>query len=237
MIDKSKLYWVNNPIFLKVKEYFDLKIFSRVRELKKVYVNERIVEIPFALSAVSRLKPKAEVLDIGCAESILPLYLSYSGIKVTGLDYRQYPYITPNFQFLRGDILKLPLNDSSFDAVTCISTLEHIGVGFYNDPKQSISADMAAVQEIKRVLRPKGFLVLSVPYGIRTVNNQQRIYDAVVLNQLLRGFNIGTQKYYCDVILKNKVCNMWSECTKEDADKIDSSQRMQCITCIVAALP
>lgn len=235
MIDESKLYWVNNPIFLKVKEYFDFKLFSRIRELKKIYVNERIVEIPFTLCALSRLKPNAEVLDIGCAESVLPLYLSYSGVKVKGLDYRDYPYSAPNFQFLRGDILKLPFNSFLFDAVICISTLEHIGIGFYNDPKQSISADTIAMGEIRRVLRSNGILVLSVPYGIGTVNNQQRIYDAAALNKLMEGFKICIQKYYCDIILKDKACNMWTECDKENADKIDSSQRMQCVTCLVAS--
>lgn len=236
MMDKSKLYWVNNPIFLKVKDHFAFKSFSRIRELKKVYVNERIVEIPFALSAVSRLKPNAEVLDIGCSESVLPLYLSYGGVKVTGLDYRNYPYIAPNFQFLRGDILKLPFNDFSFDAVTCISTLEHIGIGFYSDPKQSISADVVAMREITRVLRSNGFLVLSVPYGLSTSNTQQRIYDYAALNKLMEGFDICTQKYYYDFTPKNNICNMWIECAKEKADQIDSSQKMQCITCLIASL-
>jgi SAM-dependent methyltransferase len=234
MIDKSKQYWVNNPIFLKIKDYFDIRYFSRVRELKKVHVNERIVEIPFTLHAVAKLHTGAEVLDIGCSESILPLYVSYSGLKVTGLDYRDYPYTAPNFRFTRGDILNLPFNGSSFDAVTCISTLEHIGIGFYNDPKQNTAADLSAIQEIKRVLRPNGFLVLSVPYGLGASNAQQRIYDHAALNELMKGFKISMQEYYSDSTLQGAICNMWVEITKEKADKIDCSKKVQCVSCLIA---
>jgi SAM-dependent methyltransferase len=236
MIDKSKLYWVNNPIFLKIKDRFDFGRFTRVRELKKVHVNERIAEIPFALNAISRLPQNAAVLDIGCAESLLPLYLSYSGVNVTGLDCRDYPYTAPNFKFLKGNILKLPFDNNSFDAVTCISTIEHIGIGFYDDPKQNSAADALAMKEIQRVLKSAGYLILSVPYGIKAANEQQRIYDHSSLKELLKGFNILTQKYFADSPVAGTMCNTWTEVKKEEADTIDCSKKAQCITCLTASL-
>lgn len=235
MLDTSKNYWVNNPIFLKVKDRFDLKRLTRIRELRKVFINERIVEIPFALSALSKLKGGARVLDLGCAESILPLYASYLDVAITGIDCRNYPYAAPNFKFLKCDILQLPFEEDSFDAVTCISTIEHIGIGFYGDTKRETSSDAMVIKEVQRILRQGGTLVLTVPYGLRHQNEQQRVYDYGAITELLNEFNILTQKYYLNTPLKNNT-NMWRPVEKTEASKVDSSHKTECICCIIATL-
>ena len=61
-------------------------------DLKSVFINERIVEIPFALTGLAKVARGAKILDIGCSESLLPLYLAGAGFHVTGLDFRNYPY-------------------------------------------------------------------------------------------------------------------------------------------------
>jgi len=45
----------------------------------------------------------------------------------------------------------LPFSDSFFDAVTCIAVLEHV----FNPPN--------VLNEIHRVLKPNGFLIMQVP--------------------------------------------------------------------------
>ncbi|TSC64203.1 MAG: type 11 methyltransferase [Parcubacteria group bacterium Gr01-1014_106] len=51
-----------------------------------------------------------------------------------------------------GDIHHLPLEDDSFDAVICISVLEHV-----EEPQQ-------AMKEVRRVLKPGGYCFLYVPF-------------------------------------------------------------------------
>lgn len=50
------------------------------------------------------------------------------------------------------DIAKIPVRDGSFDAVLCSEVLEHVG-----DP-------VAALSELKRVLKPGGMLILTAPF-------------------------------------------------------------------------
>ena len=72
----EKNFFINNPIFVKYKKRFDLLKFQSKQILKSVNINERIVEIPFAIQALADLQRAAKVLDLGCTESPLPLQLA-----------------------------------------------------------------------------------------------------------------------------------------------------------------
>ena len=156
-------YFINNPIFVKFKKRFDLFKFKSQQVLKSVNINERIVEIPFAIQAVAALPKRAKILDLGCTESSLPLQLAALGYSVTGFDFREYPYGHPNLTFVQGDMTKLPFDKENFDAILSISTLEHVGIGFYADPQEAQQADKKAIGEIARVLKPNGLFVLTAP--------------------------------------------------------------------------
>lgn len=58
-------------------------------------------------------------------------------------------------EIIRSDARALSFADASFDAVTAISTLEHM---------RGLTGDQAAVREAARVLRPGGRLVITVPF-------------------------------------------------------------------------
>jgi SAM-dependent methyltransferase len=102
------------------------------------------------------LRPsERRVLDAGCAFGFGTARLARSR-EVVGLelsaDYlaearRRYPDLT----LVRGDVQALPFADGSFDAVVLLDVLEHLP-----DPA-------AALREARRVVRPGGALVLSVP--------------------------------------------------------------------------
>lgn len=234
MIEKDKEYWLNTPVFLKFKDRFDWTHLKRVRELKKVFVNERIVEIPFAIRALSRLEERARVLDLGCSESVLPLYLSPLGFRVTGLDFRAYPYPAENFEFIRGDIMAMPFENASFDAVSCISTLEHLGLGFYADPQEGDTADARALREISRVLKSAGRIVLSVPYGQAAQVEHQRVYDDRLLTGLLKDYRIERRRYYTKGFVPESRSNYWRTVPAADAARIDSGGKTECVCCIEA---
>jgi SAM-dependent methyltransferase len=225
--------FINNPIFLKYKRRFDWRSLKRKPFIKKALLNERIIEIPFAIDALAGIAKTGKVLDLGCMESVLPLFFAGLGFQVTGFDFRQYPYRVPNFNFVQGNILELPFKKGSFDAVTCVSTIEHIGIGFYSDPKDGLSSDIKGMLEIKRVLKPGGLLILTVPFGKSFVNNQQRIYDQGSLDKLIAGFSVNTIKYFKNTQVVNGN-NYWEEIQPGQAESLCYTGGTECVCCLSA---
>ena len=226
-------FFINNPVFLKYKRRFDWRSLKRKPFIKKVLLNERIIEIPFAIDALAGMPKASRVLDLGCMESVLPLFLAGLGFQVTGFDFRQYPYQVPNFKFIQGSILDLPFEKGDFDAVTCVSTIEHIGIGFYSDPKDSLSSDVKGMLEIKRVLKPGGLLILSVPFGKAFINNQQRIYDQQGLDKLLVGFSVNTTKFFKNTqAIKGN--NYWEQIPLGQAESLQYTSGTECVCCLSA---
>jgi len=61
--------------------------------------------------------------------------LASSGFRVTGIDVRPYALKHSNFVFVQGDICHHQLELERFQAIVALSTIEHIGLGFYGDPR------------------------------------------------------------------------------------------------------
>lgn len=232
MIDKDREYYVNHPIFVKYKKRFDWLRLKRVRYLKKTFVNERIVEIPFVMQNLP-LNRDLSVLDIGCSESALSIHLASIGYRVTGLDMRPFPYVHPSFRFVRADVMNMSFQDESFDVVTCISTLEHIGLGFYHDRQGFDDADSKAMKEIYRVLAKDGLLIISVPFGRYRQTPQQRIYDAVRLEDILADFIVEQKLFFADMPAQNM--NYWQQIPELEAEHIDSPDGSTNCVCLVRA--
>lgn len=234
MIEKDQQFFINNPVFVKFKDRFELKYMERVRRLKSVHVNERVIEIPFAIVSVSDLNGQGKILDLGCTESVIPMHMASLGFEVTGLDFRKYPYQHPNINSVQGDILKMPFEDENFDAVFCISTLEHIGLGYYSDPTQDKAPDEQGVSEIHRVLKSKGTFVLTVPFGVAHVTKQQRFYDYPSVERLLTKYSLEQVRFFA--IQKNDTApnNYWKEISKDEASRIKSEENAQCV-CLIKA--
>jgi len=100
-----------------------------------------------------------DVLDIACGTGYGSALLAQHAARVTGADLAQ-PAIdhararyaaVPNLEFRQADCAALPFPDGSFDAVVSFETLEHI------------AAQEAFLDEVRRVLRPAGLLILSCP--------------------------------------------------------------------------
>ena len=226
--------FINNPVFLKYKRRFNWRTLKKESFIKKALLNERIIEIPFTISALSKIPKGSKVLDLGCMESVLPLFVAGLGYKVTGFDFRQYPYKVPHFNFVQGSILDLHFENNYFDAVTCISTIEHVGIGFYKDPKAESSPDIVGMKEIRRVLKPGGLLVLTVPFGKFLINNQQRIYDKKSLDKLIEGFFVGEIKFYKNVQAVGEN-NYWEQIEQSQAELLQYSSGTECV-CVLSAL-
>lgn len=236
MRESDKSYFINNPIFLKYKRRFDLFKFRSVQYLKSVVMNERIIEIPYAIGCLCALPKGSKVLDLGCTESTFSLQAATLGYRVSGFDFRKYPYVHPNLVFVQGDILKLPFGADDFDAVFCISTIEHIGLGFYNDPLAQEGADHQAMKELYRVLKRGGTLVLTVPYGTEIANNHHQVYNRDTLRRLLDGFKIQEDRYFISSDKKNgSESNYWEEAGELKAAQVVSGDLANCV-CVIKAV-
>lgn len=176
---------------------------------------ERVVENTWIYRWLDNVPDRAKILDIGCAESPLSFELASMGYKVVGIDLRNYPLTHPNLNFVIGDIFRLPFLSSSFDFVSAISTVEHLGISTWGIPASS-KEDIDGINEIYRCLKHNGFLFLTVPFGKKNIT-WQRIYDYKSLRRLLQKFNIISCKYYKRVEKK-----YWIEVQRQELENIPS---------------
>ncbi len=111
----------------------------------------------------------ASVLDVGCGANLAyDLPLVAAGKRVIGVDFAlNFLRLTPSdrhgIHLAQADALRLPFRGSSFDAVICSETVEHI------------EDDRGAIREIARILKPAGLLFFTVP----TLWSAARIIDMV----------------------------------------------------------
>jgi len=172
--------WLNHPIALDYTP----------DEVRWVWTNERVVEIPWVLQGLASLKAPARVLDIGPLESLVALELASVGYKVTALDVRPYQYTHPNLTTVVASVLDWAGDGKPYDAVVLLSTLEHIGIGVYGQIEGSTDADARAMARIRELLRPGGTLAFTTPFGRSRTDGTQRVYSGEDLARLLQGFRV-----------------------------------------------
>lgn len=98
------------------------------------------------------------VLDAGCGTGYGAQLLASVATEVVGFDrsieavrYATKHFNSPNLSYLVGDCEAMPFPDASFDMIVTYEVIEHLP-----DPARY-------VQELGRVLAPRGLLVLSTP--------------------------------------------------------------------------
>jgi len=173
--------------------------------------NERIVEVPFVLQNLAS-PAGMRILDFGCTESALSIYLATQGAQVVGVDLRDYDFKHPNFSFQKTDFLNSGFATACFDAIVAVSAVEHCGLDAYGS-RTHYRGDLRVMQEFWRVLKPEGSLILTIPFGNRHVYEELRIYDSQQLDELTSGFSILTRQFY----RKAPDGAYWLECSEQEA--------------------
>ncbi|MCC7492671.1 MAG: class I SAM-dependent methyltransferase [Fimbriimonadaceae bacterium] len=100
----------------------------------------------------------ARILDVGCGNALFTQWLRQKAGSVVGVDHnprncRRGRAAYPELHLAASAAEGLPFPDAHFDCVVCSDTLEHT------------DDDQASVDELLRVLRPGGTLVLTMPQG------------------------------------------------------------------------
>lgn len=151
---RLKEIWAQVP-----PDYYDQGIKKNI--LQKLWHTQKLRQV---LSLLPKDLPAGrqalKILDVGCSSALLTAAVAKTlpEAKVTGLDSykdainfarKKYPHIS----FVVADAHKLPFASGSFDLIICTETLEHL-----TNPKR-------ALEEMKRVLTPKGHAVISMDSG------------------------------------------------------------------------
>ena len=121
--------------------------------------HKELPKLPYIHEVTRKLKKYQvkKVLDLGCGSGWLSIFISKYGFDVTGVDIAK-PAVelgktwsqedNAKVNFLIGDLLNLPFQEGSFDAVICNSVMEHFRF------------DQAKIlfEKVHKVLIGKGFL-------------------------------------------------------------------------------
>lgn len=97
--------------------------------------------------------------------------------QVTFIDIRPLEANLRRLDCCQGSVLSLPFEDNSIRSLSCLHVLEHIGLGRYGDPLDTLGTGKAA-KELGRVLARGGDLYVSLPVGRpRLCFNAHRIHS------------------------------------------------------------
>jgi alginate O-acetyltransferase complex protein AlgJ len=181
--------------------------------------DERVVEYPwmFAQGLGGR------VLDAGSTfnhqhivERALPLV---DELTITTLAPEGHAFVERAVSYVFADLRALPFRDGWFDTVVSLSTLEHVGMdnAFYGvGDAPAPDADAAvghAARELRRITRPGGRILLSVPYGRREDHGWFRQFDADDLSRLIAAFEASSHT----VSLFAHAPSGWQRCSAQAA--------------------
>lgn len=107
------------------------------------------------------LRPDDVILEGGCGLGQIALYYQRQGHPVVGFDFdaatlRRIRGFDPDIALCCGDVNRLPYADASFDVYVSMGVVEH----FRKGPGEALA-------EARRVLKPGGRLIISVPQANR----------------------------------------------------------------------
>ena len=197
-------------------------------------VGNRHYEYPYVIASLCRygLVDK-DILDVGSAGSLLPAMIAALGSRVTCVDLRDWPIQWPGLRFVRGDLLASSdaelLPQTSFDAITCISAIEHFGLGRYGDI-EDVDGDIKALAKLRDYLKPSGLLILTVPFGRGAIAfPAHRIYDRSRLARLTTGFATLDEVFFGPV----ERPEVYRPCAEDEAYALDATRGHTVVCCVV----
>lgn len=128
----------------------------------------------WAARVLAQTRP-AEHIDISSKLYFGTMVSAFVPVKF--YDYRPASVQLSNYSSGFADLHSLPFETGSVASLSCMHTIEHIGLGRYGDPIDA-DGDVKAIRELIRVLKPGGDLLFVTPIGKPKVEfNAHRIYS------------------------------------------------------------
>jgi ubiquinone/menaquinone biosynthesis C-methylase UbiE len=139
--------------------------YDRVAAKYAEQFRDEMSEKPFDRKMLDSLAEKIDghgvICDLGCGPGQIARYLHGRGVKACGIDLspemvRQAQRLHPDVPFRQGDMLRLTdVADNSYGGIAAFYSIIHV-------PRSSV---VTALRELKRVLLPKGTLLLTFHIG------------------------------------------------------------------------
>lgn len=128
----------------------------------------------WAARILAKTKPEYHV-DISSILSFSTIISAFVHVKF--YDYRPAQMNLSGLESSFADLNKLPFEDHSQPSISCMHTIEHIGLGRYGDALDP-QGDLKAIEELKRVVKQGGDILFVTPVGKPRIEfNGQRIYS------------------------------------------------------------
>lgn len=169
---------------------------DRLPEKFGIGFDERCVEYPWLFANFP--KEATNLLDAG---SVLNFQLildhslfSHKQLHILTLAPENNCFWQKKISYLYDDLRNIPIRDNYYDAIICLSTLEHIGCDntLYtqnNDYQENRPEELVlAIRELRRVLKPGGSLFLSVPFGVYRYFGTFQQFDRKLLSSAIETF-------------------------------------------------
>ncbi len=159
-------------------------------------VDERCVEFPWVMAHLGAAPDT--VLDAGStlnhAYIITAPNLANKTLHILTLAPEGECFWQRGLSYMYADLRSIPMRDAFYDTVVCASVLEHVGFDntmyaegeTYREDRPNDF--LQVMRELRRVLKPGGRLLLSVPYGRYERHHWFQLFDRDLLTQALDAF-------------------------------------------------
>lgn len=185
-------------------------------------MDERVVEFPWFLEKLP--KGKQRLLDAGSTlnHDLILQHLPLDRLRlfISTLAPEEHCYWKRGISYVFEDLRDLSFKDGFFDCVASLSTLEHVGMDnslYVPDAqfRESASKDhLKVLAQFRRVLRPGGTLLVTVPYGRENHHGWFQQFGRRMLAELVAGFGPAMT----DIRFFRYRPDGWNEASQEECD-------------------
>ena len=140
--------------------------------------------------AARKVKEINPVKHIDVSSSLYFCGIVSAFIPVDFYDYRPADLKLSNLTSKEGNLHNLPFESNSVSSISCMHTVEHVGLCRYGDPIDP-NGDIKAINELKRVTTVGGNLIFVTPVGEPKIEfNAHRIYSYEQIVSYFEGFEL-----------------------------------------------
>lgn len=219
-----KDYYLNKAI----EDPLFLDLFNNNESLPLEYgyrIDSRAVEIPWFISKLDN--NYKEILDVGGSLNFQYIItherMENKKLTVITLDKSEKCYLRYGVSYILENICDFMMNSSKYDIISCISTIEHIGMNnsIYTSQKDDNNITkkkeyLDAINNMKRLLKPGGSIYITLPFGKYEDHGWLQQFDSLLVDELIASF----PEYDYDEKLYKYEESGWKK-----------SSRIECVNC------